>query len=425
MVKNQSLVTKNNEDNENKISTIEEAGIGKRLFSAIMDAVVFLFLGMILYLFVFTPIAKAGFNYEGNQVLATQYEVASHLYVYQQADDDYVYHVVEVKDYTEKMDASKSARVQPLYQIDNTDYKWYLSHLHYYYTSYLTGKNIELPTNTSSKIYDPIADHFVSPNYDKYVQNTNMYPYEFYTDDWFASSILKIDNPDSYFIRDKSKISFIDQISLKEGAGDSIKLLKEYCYNATGEFYNSDYFSGINNSIKWSQIFIVAMSATISFSVFYIIIPLIFKDGSTLGKKVNKLALISSSGYSVKKRQVIFRQVVLFVELGLSSCIVGIGLTSIATLGVGVVILLICTLISKTHRAPHDYAAYTLLVDVPKSVWFDSPEAETKAATELNEKMAQYKNKKIIEKSVIQIGDEIINDDFKQEINEENVEKEK
>lgn len=426
-MKSQNSDTKNNLENKTNISTIFEAGIGRRLFSSIMDAVIFVFVAMLLYLFAFTPIAKVGMNYEGNQVLATQYEIASHLYVYQQVDDDYNFNIIEVKDFTEKLDGSREGRVSPIAQLNIEDYKFYLSHVYYYYTSYLTGKNIELPNDTETRKYDPIKDNFVAPNYDKVIEGKNCYPIEYYTDDWFSENILKIGKDDSLFIRDTSKPNFLDQISVKEGITetDATKELRRCAGNANSHLFDSSYFSDINNSIKWTQIFIIGMSVGISYAIFYVAVPLFYKNGETFAKKFNKLSLVSASGYQVKKRQIVFRQIVLFVELGLSACIIGIGLTSLATLGVGIVILLLCTLLSKTHRAPHDYAAYTLLVDAPKSVWFDSPEAEQKAAKDLDDKMAKYKNKKIIDKKVIQIGDEIISEEFKQEISEKNSKKSK
>ena len=104
--------------------------------------------------------------------------------------------------------------------------------------------------------------------------------------------------------------------------------------------------------------------------------------------------------------------------LSFSAFVVGIGLTSLATLGIGILILLLCTLISKQKRAPHDYAAMTIVVDTPKSVWFESPEEEIKYAEELEEKMAKYKNTQIIDKKVIQVGSTIIDEEVKKEFEE-------
>lgn len=427
MVKNRNSNTKNNIEEHTSVSSIYEAGIGKRLLAGIIDGLFFVFLALILSMWVFTPIANAGMNYEGNQVDATQYQIASHLYVYQQADDDYNYNVIEVKDFTEKMDANREARVSTVYQIVKDDYKWYLEHLHYYYTSYLTAKNIELPNNSERKSYDPFKDNFVSPNYDKFVKDTEVKACDYYTDDWFSKNILKIDDENSYFVRDTSKENFLEQITKKESKSndDTVKELRQMCYDATADFYYSDYFKNINNSIKWTQIFIIGMAVVISYSVFYILIPLLYKNGETLAKKFGHLAIISAKGYQVQKRQIIFRQIILFIELVIPACVIGIGLTSVATLGVGIVILFVCTLISKTHRSPHDYAAFTLVVDAPKSVWFDSKEDEEKFAKDLDDKMAKYKNKKIIEKSVIQIGDEIVNEEYKKQIEEESKKTEK
>ena len=104
--------------------------------------------------------------------------------------------------------------------------------------------------------------------------------------------------------------------------------------------------------------------------------------------------------------------------LAFTAFIVGIGLTSLATLGIGILILLIATLISKDKRAPHDYAAMTIVIDEQKSVWFDSAEEEIKYADELEAKMAKYKNTKIIDKKVIQVGSTIIDEDVKKEFEE-------
>lgn len=424
-MKNQRFATRNMTKNKRikrninpHVSTIVEASVGKRLFSAILDALLFVFSLLICALFIFTPIANNALGYSSYQALGAQYQVASHLYVYNQADDDGNYSPIEVKDYTEKLVPGKSASIIPIYKLQIGEYSYFLEHVYYYYHSYLTGRDIELPKNTPDKQYDPVKDNFVAPNYKDLIGGKT--PSEYYNDDWFSKNILNIDNEASYFIRDLTKERFIDQISLKDPSksSDAVTYLKQAGYNATDGFYNSNYFTNLNNNIKGCQIFIILPSIAIAYSIFYILIPLLFKNGETLAKKFNKIAVISESGFSVKKSQVLFRELVLFVCLIFSSFIVGIGLTSIATLGVGIVILLLCTLLSKEHRSPHDYAAFTLLVDATKSVWYESKSEEEKVANNLEEKMSKYKNKNIIDKNVIQVGDTIINEEIKKEIEE-------
>lgn len=404
---------------EARLSTIVEANIGRRLLTAIIDALFFVFIGIMLALWVFTPITNASLHYEENMALARQYEVASHLYVYRQANDDGQYVIIEVKDFTEKLDGNRNSSVNPIYGFTETDYTFYLEHLYYYYHSYLCNQDVELPNPTIIHTYDPVADNFVSPHYNEPIDG--VMPADFYTDTWFINNVLDFkDGESSYFTYDESKESFMGKISLKEGVSesDAIKFLKQACYNATDEFYNSDYFSHLNTIVKWSQVIIVVPSVLISYGVFYIAIPLIFKNGETLAKKFFKIGLVSSRGFQVKKRQIVFRQLLLLFMLSFSAFVVGIGLTSLATLGIGILILLLCTLISKQKRAPHDYAAMTIVVDVPKSVWFESPEEEIKYAEELEEKMAKYKNTQIIDKKVIQVGSTIIDEDVKKEFEE-------
>ncbi len=404
---------------ESKLSTIVEANIGKRLLTAIIDALFFAFTGIMLAFWVFLPITNASLHYEENMALARQYQVASHLYLFQQANDDNQFVVIEVKDFTEKLDGNRSSSVTPLYGFNGTNYTFYLEHLYYYYHSYLCNQDVELPNPTDAKTYDPVTDNFVSPHYNEPIDG--IMPCDYYTDAWFMNNVLDFkDGESSYFIYDESKDSFMEKISLKEGVKeeDVVKYLKQTCYNSTGHFYNSDYFSRLNNIAKWSQVIMVVPAVLLSYGIYYITIPLIFKNGETLAKKFFKIGIISSRGFSVKKRQIVFRQLLLFVMLAFTAFIVGIGLTSLATLGIGILILLIATLISKDKRAPHDYAAMTIVIDEQKSVWFDSAEEEIKYADELEAKMAKYKNTKIIDKKVIQVGSTIIDEDVKKEFEE-------
>ena len=399
-----------------EVSTIVHANIGKRLLAAIIDALFFSFVAIGLALWVFLPIANAGLHYEENQTIATQYRVASHLYVYRQANDDNVYVPIEVKDYTEKLNPSKSSSINPIYGFTDVEYTYYLEHLYYYYHSYLTNVDVELPNPTETKTYDPVKDLFVSPHYNDLIEG--VLPKDYYTDEWFVSNALDFkDGVSSYFNYDSTKSSILEKVTIKEGVmvDTIVKFLKKACYDATAHLNYSDYYVELTNLIKWAQVVEVVPAIILSYSVFYILIPLLYKNGETLAKKFLKIAVISSNGFQVKKPQILFREVLMFSILLFSALIVGIGLTSLATLGFAIVLLLIATLISKEHRSPMDYAALTLVVDTPKSVWFNSPEEEKKFAQELDDKMAKYKNKKIIEKNVIQVGSTIIDEDVKKE----------
>ena len=402
-----------------ELSTIVDANIGKRLLTAIIDALFFGFLGVMLLLWVFRPIANYGLHYEQAQADETQYRIASHLYVYRQANDDNQYVIIEVKDFTEKYDPNRASAVNPIYGFTETDYKFYLEHLYYYYHSFLTNVDVELPNSTATKQYDPVKDMFVSPHYNDPING--VLPKDYYTDDWFINNVLDFSSGEStYFNYDSSKETFMEKITVKDGV-DSVVLinyLKKCCNTATSDFYYSDYNADLNNIIKWSQVVIFVPSIVISYSIFYLLIPLLYSNGETLAKKFFKVAVISANGYKVKRRQIVFRELLQFAILAFSAFVVGIGLTSLATLGVAIVILLGATLISKDHRSPIDYAASTEVVDAQKSVWFESLEDELNHAKELEDNMAKYKNQNILNKNVIQVGTTIVDEEVKKEFEE-------
>jgi uncharacterized RDD family membrane protein YckC len=404
-------------ENSEPLHSIVEAGIGKRLGAAILDGLVAIFLWLFLAMIVMTPIANAGLGYSANMNLGYQYQIASHLYVYQQQDDNGDISIVEVKDMTEKIDANKESQISSLTKQTNLEPAYLLSHLYYYYSSFLTGENVELPNPTSSKTYDMVEDHFVSPDYLDNVVDTQLKPAEYYTVKWFNNEILSVsDKGADYFDNTDENIL----ATIKEGvdADKAITFLNSLISNAQGDLYYRDYYVKINNTIKWNQAFIIIPPYISVMGILYLLIPMLSKNGETIGKKFCHLAVISKDGYSAKKRQILFRFFVFFVEISLSLFAIGVNFTSIATLGVGVFILLMATLISKSHRAPHDYAALTLEIDAQKSVWFDSPEIEQRHIDELEAKMERYKSSKVENKNIIQIGGKIIDEDLKKQVEE-------
>ncbi len=404
-------------ENSEPLHSIVEAGIGKRLGAAILDGLVAIFLWLFLAMIVMTPIANAGLGYSANMNLGYQYQIASHLYVYQQQDDNGDISIVEVKDMTEKVDANKESQISSLTKQTNLEPAYLLSHLYYYYSSFLTGENVELPNPTSSKTYDMVEDHFVSPDYLDNVVDTQLKPAEYYTVKWFNNEILSVsDKGADYFDNTDENVL----ATIKEGvdADKAITFLNSLISNAQGDLYYRDYYVKINNTIKWNQAFIIIPPYISVMGILYLLIPMLSKNGETIGKKFCHLAVISKDGYSAKKRQILFRFFVFFVEISLSLFAIGVNFTSIATLGVGVFILLMATLISKSHRAPHDYAALTLEIDAQKSVWFDSPEIEQRHIDELEAKMERYKSSKVENKNIIQIGGKIIDEDLKKQVEE-------
>ena len=399
---------------------IEIAGFGKRLLAGIFDGAFFVLIWLLLSMLVMTPIINSTMHYDTNMVRGFQFQAASHLYVIRQSinQDTGEQQIIEVKDYTEKLDSNKTSELMPINEYAYFDSNYLLEHLQYFYCNYLTGKNIELPNSTSEKTYDPIADDFVAPNYNSSItllDDTVGVPSEHYTPEWFY--VNRLESNEMYTFNLEKGVYVI-----KDGvdAEASMKYLRNRVMLAQKDLYYQDFYVELNNSLKWSQALIAVIPFIIDLGIVYFLFPLIFKNGETLGKLTTQLAIVNKNGYAVTKPQILLRSLFFAVEISLFTFVVGIGFTSIATLGVGVLILTIIALVNKDHRTLHDFVAGTMVVDAKRSVWFKNIDEENRYQEHLDNQMEKYRSRKLEDKSIIQVGSTIVDEDVKSEFEREN-----
>jgi len=362
---------------KNELTQIKKASFFKRIIAFIMDGAIALFVMFGFIALVFNPIAEKSMGFSVKKADQLRYEVASKLVVCVDKDEggnEIIYDLVDLDK------SSSDAQYYLLNEVEGKDDDFYVSRVKYYYLNYKTGLNIQCPS--SSKVED-----FRAPNYESLIDGKT--PQEIYTESWFN-----------------------EKLASSSSIGDLM-------IEAMNDLASQDYFVKNNNDIKWIQLFVIIPPYIISFGIFFILIPLLFKNGETLGKKTLHLAFVSNDEYQVKKRQIVTRQLLLFFLVAFVCFIIArIGLGSIALLGLGILIYYAITLISKQKRSPADFFAYTLLVDANKSVWFNDPHQEEKKNEELIEKMEEYKKHKVENKNIIQVGSEIVNEDVKKELEE-------
>ena len=404
------------------MTSIQEAHIFRRFVAAFLDALLGIFLFFLLSMTAMTSIANKAFGYSDLHQKYARYQTATHLFMYQQANMDGSVSLIEVKNYEKEINPEMDSRIISIVDIDTEDSSYILDHLRYFYISYLTGENVEVP-ESATKEYDLIDDDLVDPNYEKAIDEDGTLPKDYYTEKYFTYTILEADKDEGSELFDIDKAT--DRASFKEEHDEKValKYIKNKAYSAQKMFYDSDYIQAMQKRAKWIQVFIFVPPYVVIMCLEYLLVPMLFKYGETLGKKTMHISVISKDGYTAKKRQIIFRFLVFFAEISLSLFVVGIGITSFITAGVGVLILLIATLISKTNRAPHDYAALTLVVDERKSVWFDSPLTEQAHVDEFNANIKSLNTYDELGKNVIQIKGEIIDPEIKKEVEEENKKK--
>lgn len=406
---------------------IEIAPLFRRIMSAFMDGLFAFFVYFILVTYVTTPIAKKASKYDQYVTDIYQYNVASHLYMFMQQDESGKYIPIEVKDFTEKLDNSSLQRVNETRNVGDFTFSQRVEHLQYYYTVYLTGdlSRVELPNNSESKTYDAVKDKFVSPHYLDKIDGK--LPSEIYTKRYFNTKIMGLapegeENKSPYYaypIVDEH-VDYEGLPVLKSGVSEetAIKDINDRLYSATKEFYYTDYMVELQRNVRAIQLWCYVPTYIFVVGILYLLIPLLLKNGATLGKKSLGLCLISKNGYVTKKRQILFRQLIFLIEITFSLFIIGFGLTSIATLGVGALIMLIVVLISKERKAPHDYAALTLVVDEKTSVFFDNAEEESRQRSRVQENLEKLHSQEVVNPNIIQVGTEIVDPELKKKIKE-------
>ena len=401
------------------MKNVELAGLFKRIVAAVMDGLFAVFMFFILVTYVTNPIANKTSKYQQYVMDIYQQEIASHLYLLLQQNSNGDYVTIEVKDYVEKLDNNAFKRVHDIYDIANISNDDYIRHLNYYYTVYLTGdiSRVELPKEGS---YDPIIDGFVSPTYNTPIDGK--LPKDLYTARYFNTVIMGLspegeENTSPYYdypiVSGNKDYEGIPVI--KEGV-DANKVkedMRSRVYKATKALYESDYISYRQGEIKKIQLWCEIPVYIFVIGVLYVLVPLLFKNGETLGKLSLGVGIASKNGYKVKKRQILFRSLVFVVEITFSLFIVGYGLTSFATLGVGCVIMMAVAVFTKSHQAPHDLAAMTVVVDMKKSVFFESATEENKYVKQVQENIDNLHKYEPENPNIIQVGGTIIDERYK------------
>ena len=136
----------------------------------------------------------------------------------------------------------------------------------------------------------------------------------------------------------------------------------------------------------WNHYYNLPIIFCFSFSmlVFFFAIPMIFKNGETLGKLIFHLCLVNKLGYRYNRLQLIprflFMMVIiiaLYLFLGANIWFLGI-VTFLALVSYGLAIF------TKDHKAIHDYIAGTIVVDKVHSEIFENATQEDRIKKEIN-----------------------------------------
>lgn len=200
--------------------------------------------------------------------------------------------------------------------------------------------------------------------------------------DVFKSSVLKIGSElsnikDLTYVNDEFHYELID----KEQAFNSVVFVTEAYSNAVNIVENCNYVRSLNDQniaiMRKSLVLFIPIFVGFSF-IFDLLIPLILKNGQSLGKLITGTCLLTKDGYQIKFYQVIVRW--------LSYLIYGILLSAFTFLGTALISYTML-MFNKKRRTVSDYVSGTIVVDKKNSIWFKTREEENR----YNER-AMFKN---------------------------------
>lgn len=161
-----------------------------------------------------------------------------------------------------------------------------------------------------------------------------------------------------YYVRDE-----LGALVKKENVADNgLKTFYEQQYDKALDFLTKDsvYVTAVNKTFN-IMVYSILISFLISAGVFYFLIPLVRKNGETLGQIICKVCLVDARNVGkVKKMQVVVRSLIVVVLEYLVPFWIYIFFNHVTMLTFLVSFAMMCLI--KYNRGPQDFASYTQVV---------------------------------------------------------------
>ncbi len=212
---------------------------------------------------------------------------------------------------------------------------------------------------------------------------------------WYNTEILKIGSEDSLFVY--AQTAGVDDPTIVgvpapiEGSGT---MTSEELSSATAaqtselqSFYYDEYviartdldtqedYAALGNELSYYFSWELAIATVFVLAIFYLVIPMLLKDGRTLGKQLFGISLVNKLGFKVKKWQIAVRAVVFGVFE-----IWGAVYTMMGTILISYTIMIF----GKKNMSIHDFVASTRVIDAKRSIWFKNAEEAVAYQAELD-----------------------------------------
>ena len=142
-------------------------------------------------------------------------------------------------------------------------------------------------------------------------------------------------------------------------------------------FRNTNQYSNYYLQLERISRYEAYIAIAIGGLIYFLIIPLFFKNGETLGMKIVHVGLVNSLEYQVSKPQVFLKNLVILAEIFLG----------LFTFFIVFLVDYIVMVFTKRHRSFSDFVAATVIIDTKNSVWFVSRAVEEKLVAQVEENL--------------------------------------
>ena len=218
--------------------------------------------------------------------------------------------------------------------------------------------------------------------YTVYIPSKNVEKAEELTINWFNVNILNVEGDGGAYFEyvkvgeevDKNQIAKIkDDVS----QADVNKFLQSEWLVANSTLNNLASFRKLTFQYYFYLSIEIVLSALIASTITYVIIPLAFKNGVTLGKKAFGLCLADIDGYTIKNYQLLMR--VMPLDIVILSLLIPIWKDIFVSMIILVVIFLVSfslAMASPKKCSLHDFTGRTIVVNARTSILFESTTEE-------------------------------------------------
>ena len=141
----------------------------------------------------------------------------------------------------------------------------------------------------------------------------------------------------------------------------------------------------------------VTFSILLAYAALEYVVPLLFKNGQTLGKKIFGIAVMRMDGVKISPLVMFIRTILgkYTIETMIPALIlIGVGFGAVGIVGISVAIIIvlsnfIAVIVTKTHSPIHDVLSSTVTVDMATQMIFDTPEALLEYKKKLHEEQVE------------------------------------